>query len=245
MTQTISISRDDILHQIKLSCQIPTIIEGIITRKIITDTAVAAGITVETKELQQAADSIRLLTKLHNAEATWTWLKKHSLSLDDFEELVYHKVISGKLAEHLFIDQVEPYFFEHQLDYTNVVMYEVLLNDEDLAMELFYSLQEGEISFFEIARQHIQDSELRRAGGYKGILRRADLKPEISAAVFATKPPKIIKPILINKNVHLIYVEELIQPQLTTQIRMKIISDLFSAWLKQQIEQVESALDLG
>jgi len=38
-------------------------------------------------------------------------------------------------------------FAEHQLDYTQVVMYEVVLDDEDLAMELFYSLQEGETSF--------------------------------------------------------------------------------------------------
>jgi len=30
-------------------------------------------------------------------------------------------------------------------------MYEVVLGDEDLAMELFYALQEGEISFPEVA----------------------------------------------------------------------------------------------
>jgi len=35
-------------------------------------------------------------------------------------------------------------------------MYEVVLDDEDLAMELFYALQEGEISFPE-AYQYIQD----------------------------------------------------------------------------------------
>jgi len=34
MSQTITISRDEILHQIKLSCQIPSVVEGILTRKM-------------------------------------------------------------------------------------------------------------------------------------------------------------------------------------------------------------------
>lgn len=239
MSQSITISRDDILHQVKLSCQIPTVIEGIVTRKIIEAAAEEAGITVETEELQQAADNIRLLSKLHNADDTWAWLQKHSLSLDDFEELLYTKVISGKLAQHLFANKVETFFIEHQLDYAGVVMYEVILDDEDLAMELFYALKEEEISFPEVAHQYIQDTELRRSGGYRGVQRRAELKPEISAAVFAAKPPEILKPIVTPKGVHLILVEELIQPQLKTQTRLTIISDLFSAWLKQEIEQFQ------
>lgn len=38
---------------------------------------------------------------------------------------------------------------------------------------------------------------------------------------------------------HLILVEELIQPQLNNMLYQKILSDLFSEWLKQQIEQAE------
>jgi hypothetical protein len=37
-------------------------------------------------------------------------------------------------------------------------------------------------------------------------------------------------------------VEELIQPKLDDTVRHKIISDLFSAWLKQQLEQAEMLL---
>jgi hypothetical protein len=64
--------------------------------------------------------------KLKSADDTWAWLQKHGLSLDDFEELIYNNVISGKLAHHLFADKVEPFFVEHQLDYAGVVMYEVV-----------------------------------------------------------------------------------------------------------------------
>lgn len=245
MTDIFTVSIDEIIHQIKLSCQIPSIVEAFITRKIVARIAEERGIKVEPSEIQQAADSLRLKNNLTSATATWSWLQKHSMSLDDFEEVVYTNVISSKLAEYLFADKVEPYFLEKQLDYAQAVMYEVILDDEDLAMELFYALQEGEMSFYEVAHQYIQDTELRRSGGYRGLMRRTDLKPEISAAVFAATPPQIIKPIVTAKNTHLIFVEELIQPQLNEMPRCQIITDLFSQWIKQQVEQAEVKVNIN
>lgn len=239
MSKKITISSEDILHQVKLSCQIPDIVEQIVTRKIVAASAAEAGIKVETEELQTAADSLRLMSQLNSAEETKVWLQKNGLSLDDFEELVYNNVISGKLAQHLFADKVEPFFVEHQLDYAGVVMYEVVLDDEDLAMELFYAIQEGEMSFHEVAYQYIEDTELRRKGGYRGIVRRKELKPEISAAVFAATSPQVLKPILTAKGVHLIFVEKIIQPELDDKLCSQILSDWFVAWIKQQVgEQV-------
>lgn len=239
MSNVITVSFEEIIHQIKLACQIPSTVGDVVHRKIIVSTAEEVGIQVEPKELQQAADNFRLVNKLLNANDTWSWLQKHCLSLDEFEELVHVRVLSSKLAQYLFWDKVEPFFVEHQLDYAQVVMYEVVLDDEDLARELFYAIQEGEMNFYEVAHQYIQDTELRRSGGYQGRLHRLNLKPEISAAVFAATPPQLLKPIMTSKGVHLIFVEELIQPELTELLRQKILSDLFLEWLKQQAKQVD------
>lgn len=243
MSQTITITNEDILEQVKLSSKIPEIIEEIITRKIIAAAVAEASIKVETEELQKIADQLRVVNKLNSANDTWAWLEKHGLSLEEFEEIVYNTVISRKLAAHLFADKVEPYFFENQLDYISVVMYEVILDDEDLALELFYAIREDEMSFYEVAHKYIQDTELRRKGGYRGIVRRQDLTPEISAAVFAAKPSQLLKPIITSKGVHLILVEEIIQAELDKKLRSKIILDLFSAWLKQKNNQVEVILN--
>lgn len=239
MSQPIAITSKDVLHQVKLSCKIPEIVEGIVNRKVITIAAAELGIKVETEELQKAADQIRFMNTLNSANDTMTWLEKHSLSLDDFEEIVYTNLISVKLAARLFADKVEPYFFEHQLDYAGAFIYEVVLDDEDLAIEFFYAIREGEMSFAQVAQQYIQDTELRRTGGYRGIVQRNSLKPEISAAVFAAQPPKLLKPIVTSSGVHLILVEEIIQPQLDDKLRYQIMSDLFAQWLKRQIEEVE------
>jgi parvulin-like peptidyl-prolyl isomerase len=236
MMTTLTISAETILHSVKLSCQIPDVVEAIATRKIIRDTAQQIGITIEREELQQAADSLRLAHRLIKAEDTWAWLQKHQLS--------HINLLSAKLATHLFAAQVEPFFFEHRLDFAAAAVYEVILDDEDMALELSYALREGEISFQDIARQYIQEPELRRAGGYHGMQHRSDLRPEIAAAVFSAIPPQVLKPIATAKGVHLIWVEEIIHPQLDDTRRLKILGDLFSTWLKQQVEKMDITVRL-
>lgn len=245
MSKPLSISALDILNQVKLSCQIPIITEGIVSRKILRYTATETGIIVEPAELQQAADSIRLINGLRRTEDTWQWLQKYCLSLDEFEEVVYDNVISSKLAQHLFNEKIEPYFIEHHLDYARVAMYEIVFDDEDLAMEVFYAINEEEISFHQAAHKYIQDKELKRSCGYRGLLRRKDLKPEISAAVFASTPPQSLKPIVTSLGTHLILVDEILQPQLDVPLRNKILSDLFAEWLKQEITQFDIEIEFN
>ncbi|MBE5230175.1 MAG: peptidylprolyl isomerase [Microcystis aeruginosa PMC 728.11] len=235
MSQSITITAEDILKQVKLSLKTSELIEAIITHKVIANTAEEVGIKLEAEELQEMADKYRKMYKLLSEEDTWAWMKKNHLSLDDFEEFVYYQGLASKLAVHLFADKIEPYFYEHQLDYAGVVMYEVVLEDEDLAMELFYSIQEGEMSFYDVAHKYIEDKELRRKGGYRGILYRKDLKPEISAAVFAATPPEVLKPIVTSKGVHLILVEEIIERKLDNWLRNKIATDLFNEWVSNSL----------
>ncbi|BAY09194.1 peptidylprolyl isomerase [Calothrix sp. NIES-2098] len=241
-TNLLPISSEEIIRHLKLSCQMPSILQAIATEKIISTAAAQAGIKVEFDEIQQAADGLRLANHLHKATETWEWLKKHHLTLDEFEELAHSNILSAKLAHYLFADRVESFFYANQIDYIAAATYEVILDDEDLALELFFTLQEGEISFPEIARQYIQDPDLRRAGGYQGTRYKANFRPEIAAAVFAATPPQIIKPITASKGVYLIWVEEIIQPQLNERLRTKILGDLFSNWLKQEMAKLEIAI---
>ncbi|HEY9663069.1 MAG TPA: peptidylprolyl isomerase, partial [Allocoleopsis sp.] len=239
MPKPICVSPDELIQQIKLSCQMPTTTEGIINRHIVMSVAEEMGIQLETEELQQAADAFRVSHNLLRADQTQWWLQEHCLSVDEFEEIVRLSALSSKLAQYLFAAKVEPFFAEHQLDYAQVVLYEVVLDDSDLAMELFYAIQENEISFYEVAHHYVQEPELRRSCGYRGVLSRQQLKPEVSAAVFAATPPQLLKPIMTAKGAHLIFVEEIIQPSLDKTLYQTILSDLFLQWLKQQANQAE------
>ena len=231
MSKTITITNEDILQQVKFSCQIPEIIDQIIKRQIIENAVTEAGIKVEDEELQQAADQFRFMNKLDHAKDTHQWLETNQLSVNDFEKIVEFGVMSGKLMQHLFADKVEPYFYANQLNYASAVIYEIVLDDPDLAMELFYSIQEKEVTFYEVARQYITDVELQRKGGYLGKVTRQDLRPEVSAAVFAARPPQLLKPVMTAKGVHLIFVEEIIKPELEAMLRLEILSEFLDEWL--------------
>ncbi|MGB8702456.1 MAG: peptidylprolyl isomerase [Thermosynechococcaceae cyanobacterium] len=239
MSDIFSISKEDILQQLKLSEQLANTIEAIATYKIAARKAQEVGLRVETEELQKAADVFRLKNNLISANETLLWMKKNGFSVDDLEALVYRDVLINKLSEYLFADQVEPYFFDKKLDYTQVLFYEAILDNTDLAMELFYALQEGEITFFEVARQYGSDIETRRRGGYRGLVKRTDLSPELSAAMFKATPPQLLKPIAIGKKTHLVWLEEIIYPVLDKSLRSQILSNLFSEWVKNQLNQMD------
>ena len=105
MSRNLLISSKDIVEQIKISCQIPTVVEAIATLKLIEENASKLGIKVEVEELQQAANGLRLANKLFKAEDTWAWLQKYHLSLDDLEKIAYKNLISQKLSMHLLEDK--------------------------------------------------------------------------------------------------------------------------------------------
>jgi parvulin-like peptidyl-prolyl isomerase len=57
---------------------------------------------------------------------------------------------------------------------------------------------------------------------------------EVSSAVFASTPPQLLSPIFTANGIHLIYVDEIIQPDLDKEMRSEIIYALFFEWLKQE-----------
>lgn len=242
MPKNLKISSQDLLQQLKLSGKITELITELLNRKIILEKAQELGIKVSADELQKSADQLRLVNQLHNADKTWQWLKMQKLSLDDFEEMIFFNLVSFKLAFHLFQEKIEPYFIEHQLDYMGVVMYQVIFDDQELALEKFYAIEDKEICFFDVAYQYIKNPEFKRTLGYQGILHRRDLKPDISAAIFVSNPPQILKPINSSQGFHLIFVEEIIKPQLTEELAYQIGLELFNQWLKIEREQIEYEL---
>lgn len=237
MSFVISITQEDIVRQVKLSRQLPEILFEIVNEKILNSNAEELGIEISISELQQEADAFRFMNGLNTASETWRWLEEHFLSVEELEKIAHQNVLAFKLADKLFSQQVEPYFFAHQLDYTKVVMYQITLDDPDLALELYYAIKEGETSFYDVAHKYISDPELRRKGGYQGIQYRQDLHPEIAAAVFA-HPPQLLSPIATAEGVHLVLVEEILQAELDGKLRWQILSELLAEWNKQKREQI-------
>jgi parvulin-like peptidyl-prolyl isomerase len=229
------ISERELIYEAKIAGKIPELTQGVLRRKVIAKQVKGAGIDPTVAELQAAADKFRIANQLESAETTQKWLQERFLSVDDFEDIITQDLSYNKLAQHLFGDRVEQMFAQNLLDYSGAIIYEVILEDRNLAMEIFYSLQEGDLSSADVAHQYISVPELRRRGGYIGTVSRRQLRPEISAAVFAATPPQLIEPIVTAVGVHLIQVEEIIQPQLDERLHQQILTEMFDRWLLETI----------
>lgn len=236
MSKNLQISSSEVLNCLKVSCKLASVVQDTVRHQIISDAARLAGIEVSDRELQQAADNFRVKYNLYNPATTWQWMNNNYLTGDDFEQLIYESILTSKVIQQLFGDRVEAFFYEHKLDYTKAVLYEVVFDNFNTAIEQFYALEEREVSFIEVARQYIQEPNLRRQYGFKGILPRTAINSVLSAAIFASNPPQILKPIVIGKKVHLILVEEIIEPQLDELLRSQILNQLFVTWLEKQLQ---------
>ncbi len=237
MTINTEISNEDILEQLKLSCRIPEITEQIVVRRIIQEEAEKAEIKLEVSELQAAADDFRARNGLTSAKSTQMWLSMNQLSLDEFENIVRLELLGNKLKDVVLADQVEKYFYQHQLEFDRVALSEVILENKELAMELYYAVREGEIRFQDIAGQYIKDVDLRRKGGYLGERQRKDLSPEMFSVFSVANTPQIIKPIASAQGFRLLWVEEVIKAELDEKMYGEIRNQLFVEYLRNKIKE--------
>lgn len=239
---SITLAPSDLIQQLKLSLSIPQVVQAIQRRQLIFKTAKAYGVCVDAANLQAAADQFRLTHNLLGSEQTWAWLNRYQLSLEELELRLHEQLLTQQLAEHLFGGKVEMTFAQQYRDYCKVALYEIVLDDFDFAMELFYALQAEEVSFAVLARDYAATSGLRRRGGYLGKRLRSELPPEIAAVVFSAEPPQLLRPVLREGRSHLVFVEERTEPQLTEKRRGEILNQLFEAWVAKSIHQMEVTL---
>jgi parvulin-like peptidyl-prolyl isomerase len=238
MAISTEISDADILEQVKISRKMPEITEQIIMNRIIREEAEKAGIKVEVKELQEAADDFRSRNNLIRAKSTQIWLAMNHLSLDEFENIIRLELLSNKLRDFVVSDKVEEYFYQHQLDFDRVVLYEVILENKELAAELYYSVREGEIKFQDVAGKYIGDIDMRRKSGYLGSIRRKKLNPALLSIFSVNFYPQIIKPISTTLGFHLLWVEEIIKGTLDKEIHSEIQTRIFNEFLISKIKNL-------
>lgn len=231
----LNITTEDILEQLKISRKIPEILEQILTRRIVRAEANNIGVKVEIPELQDAADLFRANNRLISAKITERWLEINQLSLDEFETIIHLELLSDKLKQAVLVDKVEQHFYQHQLDFDRVAMYEVIIDDKELATELYYSIREGEIKFSDVAAKYIKDPELKRKGGYLGQIGRKDLSLGLRSIFSVTSYPQVIKPIATARGFHLIWVEEIIKATLDEVTYQEIQSQLFKEFLSERM----------
>ena len=183
----ITINDEQVVDFLKHQIQIKDVCQRILYQQVIESAAHDYGVNITPEEIQSEADNQRYQRRLESASQTYDWLNEQLISSDDWEAGIHAQLLRKKLAEHLFEDKIEKYFAENRLDFEQVLLYRIAVPYAPIAQELFYQIEESEISFYEAAHLYDSDERRRLQCGYSGKPYRWSLGPQIAASIFSAK----------------------------------------------------------
>lgn len=233
--KTAGIRSEDVINFLKKDLALQEIILKIASERVIKEVADEKGITISIEEIQVEGDRWREQNNLQNTSDLITWLVEKELFYQDWEQKIRDRLLAQKLAKHLFDRQVEEYFTEHQAEFEQILLYQIVVPFERIARDLFYQIEEQEFSFFEAAHLYDIDQRRRLTCGYQGWLTLSELQPEFIEAILNAKLGELIRPIKTEAGYHLLLVEQVIEARLTPKTRGKIVNKFFEEWLKCEV----------
>lgn len=231
----VSIEPEEIAGFLKENLRLKKICHEILHQRIVRQASQERGVTVAPEEIQAEAERFRLEMQLEKAADTFAWLNEEMITADDWEAGIFDRLLAKKLSEHLFADQIESYFAQNRSNYEQILLYQIIVPYEPVAFELFYQIEEQEISFYEAAHLYDIDEKRRHHCGCEGKIYRWSLEPDIATAIFSAQPGELVGPIKTEQGYHLFRVEEFIAAQLTPEVSNKIMQNLFEDWLESEL----------
>lgn len=240
----IGISPEEIINYLKSEMSLREVCQKILYQIIINKVAQERGIIVTTEEIEIEADRQRREQRLEKAVDTLTWLAKQLVSPYDWEIGIRNQLLAPKLAQTLFAKEVEKFFNKNRQEFEQIVLYQIIVTCEKLAQELYYQIEEGEISFYEAAHIYDIDEHRRQKCGYEGKIYRWAIQANIAEVVLGTPPKRIIGPLKSEQGYHILMVEEVIAAELTPQRYEEIINNMFQQWLASEAQNLLNSSEL-
>ncbi len=231
----VTVELDQLIGFLKKNSQLKEVHLRILSQTIINKTAQERGLIVTPEEIQAEANRQRYEKRLEKSSDTLAWLNEQMMTPEDWEAGICDRILSHKLADFLFAKEVEKFFAQNRINFDEVVLYQIIVSNDKLAQELFYEIEDREISFYDVARLYDIDEKRRCQCGFEGKVSRWNLKPDIAAAVFASKPGEVIGPIKTPLGYHLFMVAEFVQAELTAERYQEIRDGMFQEWLDSEI----------
>ena len=229
------IEANEIIKLLRQDLQLKPFCQKVLQKKVIDKAAGERGLTVTPEEIQVVGDQLRREKRLEKAADTITWLADQMVSVEDLEAGIGDRLLTQKLAEHLFSKEVEKNFFQNKLQFDQIILYQIIVTNLQLAREIFYQIQEGEISFFDAAHLYDIDENRRHLCGCEGKVYRWGLKPDIAVAVFGAKPGEVIRPIETERGYNLFMVEKFLPAELIPERYQEILHNMFKEWLANEV----------
>jgi len=227
-----AIRPEEVIHYLVLNGQANAVFREIIRNKEVTQKARQLNIEASDEELQQYANTFRLLNGLHSAEETLRFLKNSGLTEDDFESFCEASLLTSKLKDHFGEEEkIAEYFVNNRSELESVEVSGIQVEKESLAEEIMIQVQDEGEDFHALARKYSTDEATKHSGGYMGAVARSMLPPEVAAKLFSSEAGDLRGPFPINDRLHLFLIEGVTTAELTEHAKEVIKDRLFEEWV--------------
>jgi parvulin-like peptidyl-prolyl isomerase len=234
----IVIESEEVVSFLKREMKLKEVYNSILSQRAIAHAAEERELTVSNDEIQAKADKQRRELHLERAADTVAWLNEQMATPEEWETGIRDRLLAEKLASDMFGKEVEKFFIQNRSEFEQIILYQMIVASDKLAQELYFQIEENEVSFYAAAHEYDIDENRRQKCGYEGKVYRWALEPNIASIVFNTFPQQLIGPFRTEQGYHLFWIEELIPAELTPQRYQEILNHMFKQWLNAELENI-------
>jgi parvulin-like peptidyl-prolyl isomerase len=189
------------------------------------------GIEISDDELQEAGDAFRQEHRLFGSAETLRWFQQQRINVEDWTQGIRIELLTKKLKEHLFGENVDSHYLNNRDDYKRVALSQILVSELTDAMEIARAIQKENASFCAMAIERSKAKQSRQNGGFVGINFMAEIMPEIKQAIAELKEGEVTEPIQTKIGFHIVKIEKWYPPEMNDSVRSTILDLLFKSWL--------------
>jgi hypothetical protein len=233
-----TVAVQEVIGYLRRDLRLREIYQEIAIQKIIINAAREENQTISDEEIQQEIDTICRNNGIYQPAQLMRWVAEHQATLSDIRLRITEKLLAQKLANHLFRQQAEARLQANRRDFETIFLYKILVPYESLAREIFYQIEEEEISFFEAAHVYDLDESRRQRCGFEGKYQRWQLSSELAALLQDVDAGSVVGPQQTNQNQFmLLLIDELLLPEPMDDLVKTYINHLFQQWLNEHLSR--------
>lgn len=235
-----------------------TVLDTLISNKVIQLEAEKEGITVSDDEIQEEID--QLIEMYGGEEAFQQVIASNNIDEDGLEDDIETYELTSKLMA-LTIDitdeEITTYYEENKESYNQAEEVEashILVEDETTAKEVLEKLK-ADGDFAELAMEYSTDTASSADGGNLGSFGKGEMVTEFEDAAFAMGVDEISEPIQSEHGYHIIKVTgkteakevtlEDVKDEVYNTLLETRINEEYSAWITEKMSEYEIETNLG
>jgi parvulin-like peptidyl-prolyl isomerase len=210
---------------------LPNLLQAVLVEQAI------APITLTPDEAEQAEADFCQRQQLTSAEQRQTWAAQQCIDPQAIEILALRDAKLRKFKRLTFEQQVESYFLQRKKTLDKVKYSLLRTRDLGLAQELYFRIHDDGIPFAELASVYAEGQEAE-TGGLIGPVELSVPNPQLAQLLAISQPGQLWPPKKIGDWFVVVRLEKFIPAQLDEVTRQRLVNELFSRWLHDQMQTV-------